>query len=92
MSKIEVSADHDLDDGQLRDLVEEVGQSLIRNHGGYVEWQGKELHYHQSMGVHGVLWWDTRQLHVNVKLGMMASMFRGVIESEIGNTIDRYLG
>lgn len=91
MSRFEISRNHSLGADTLHEIVQKVGDELVQKHGGSTRWEGDELHYKQPMGIHGILTWDERSLHIDVKLGVMAGMFRSVIEDEVNHRLDKLL-
>ncbi|MDM3870337.1 polyhydroxyalkanoic acid system family protein [Porticoccus sp. W117] len=91
MAKVYVERDHQLDNGQLRELGDQLAAKLTDKLGGSVNWQGNELHYQQSGAkAHALL--GEKTVVVTVELGLMMSAFAPMVKSEVERVLDKYLG
>ncbi|UTW46246.1 polyhydroxyalkanoic acid system family protein [bacterium SCSIO 12696] len=90
MATVYVERDHKLDDGQLRELGEQLANKLTDKLGGSAEWQGNELHYKQS-GASAKALLGEDKVEVTVELGFLMSGFASMVEAEVERTLDKYL-
>ena len=90
MTTVSVKRDHNLNDGQLKELGEQLAAKLTSKLGGEAKWQGNELNYKQSgASAKAVLGEST--VEVNVELGFLMSGFAGMVEAEVARVLDKYL-
>lgn len=90
MSAIDVRRSHSMDQEHAREAAESLAQDLSRKFDVQYEWDGDLLRFHRS-GVKGHLDISPSELHVHLDLGMMLRPFKGRIEEEIHNELDRII-
>ncbi|MGK2913876.1 MAG: polyhydroxyalkanoic acid system family protein [Porticoccaceae bacterium] len=91
MADIEIRHAHELTDAELREKMNALMGKLQARFGGECHWQGNCAHYDRS-GIDARITCGEREVRVTVKLGLMMLALRGVIESEIRGSLDKYLG
>ncbi|MCV6605747.1 MAG: polyhydroxyalkanoic acid system family protein [Porticoccaceae bacterium] len=90
MATVYVERDHQLNDGQLKELGELLAAKLTSKLGGSASWQGNELHYKQS-GASACAQLGDKKVTVNVELGLLMSGFAPMVKSEVERILDKYL-
>ena len=90
MATVRVERDHELNDGQLKELGEQLAAKLTSKLGGTANWQDNELHYQQS-GAHAKALLGEEKVVVSVELGLMMSAFAPMVKTEIERVLDKYL-
>ena len=90
MSASDVRRRHSMDPEHARGAGESLAQDLSRKFDVQYEWDGDLLRFHRS-GVKGHLDISPSELHVHLELGMMLRPFKGRIEEEIHNELDRII-
>lgn len=90
MSAIDVRRSHSMDQEHAREAAESLARDLSRKFDVQYEWDGDLLRFHRS-GVKGHLDISPSELHVHLELGMMLRPFKGRIEEEIHNELDRII-
>lgn len=91
MSVIDVRRSHSMDHDHAREAAENLAQDLSKKFDVNYEWDGDLLKFHRS-GVKGHLDISPSELHVHLELGMMLRPFKGRVEEEIHNELDRLIG
>lgn len=91
MSVIDVRRSHSMDHEHAREAAENLAQDLSKKFDVNYEWDGDLLKFHRS-GVKGHLDISPSELHVHLELGMMLRPFKGRVEEEIHNELDRLIG
>lgn len=91
MSKFVIQRNHQLNDDELREMAEEIGDQLVSKYGGATRWEGDRLHYSLKGKADAYVDWDDINVNVNVKLSLMMGMLKGVISSEVERQLDKRL-
>jgi putative polyhydroxyalkanoate system protein len=91
LATIQVHRKHQLDLPDIRSKAESLANSLADKFGGKFHWQDDQLFYLRS-GVDACISCGSDDISVEIKLGMMMSAIRGTIETEVNNSLDKYLG
>ena len=90
MAKISVSRRHNKPKTEVDELVEKLRSDLGQKYGLKSERNGDKVNFKGS-GVDGVLEIEDNNVAINIKLGMMASMLSGKIESSLKSKLAQYL-
>lgn len=90
MSSIDVRRSHTLDQSHAREAAEELARDLSQKFDVNYEWDGELMRFHRS-GVKGQLDISPSDIHVHLELGMMLRPFKGRIEEEIHNQLDKII-
>ncbi len=90
MSHIQIKRHHNMDEGQLRSMTEELGQKLKAKFGGEYHLEGNIVHYTYHSADAKVSFNETT-VQVDVKLGLLMMAFKGMIESEVNNYLDEHI-
>lgn len=90
MADIEIRHSHGLADNELREKIDLLVGKLTARFGGQHRWQGNCMHYDRS-GIDARIECRDSEVAVTVKLGMLMSGLRGVIERELRESLDKYL-
>lgn len=91
MANIDIRRAHDRSPKEARAAVERVAAKIAAKFGIRHEWSGDALDFHGS-GVRGRIVLARKEVHLTASLGFPVSMFRGSIESEIHDYLDREFG
>ena len=90
MAKIHVQRKHQLELADIRAKAEGLAEQLADRFGGKHHWRGDKLHFKRS-GVDACIACGASDIVVDIKLGLMMSAVRGIIESEVKESLDKYL-
>ncbi len=91
MASIYVQRKHQLSLVDIRDKASDLAEQLANKFGGKHQWQGDDLNYKRS-GVNACIACTEDDIVVDIRLkGLVISALRGKIESEVNNTLDKYL-
>lgn len=90
MSSIDVRRPHTLDQAHAREAAEELARDLSQKFDVNYEWDGELMRFYRS-GVKGQLDISPSDIHVHLELGLMLRPFRGRIEDEIHNQLDKII-
>lgn len=74
----------------VREAAEELAQSLAQEHGLRSRWDGDRVKI-KGAGVDGQLSFHDGLIDVSVKLGLLTSMFEGVIRDEVQSFLDQHV-
>jgi putative polyhydroxyalkanoate system protein len=91
MTTISISRAHHLPHDQAISAANKVVAGLAQKYGIRSEWRGDTLHIDGS-GVTGTLEVTPQNLGLKLTLGMMVSMFKGVIVASIEEKLGEVLG
>ena len=91
MSTISMQRPHHLQHDAAINAANKVAEGLTKKYGIRSEWRGDVLHINGS-GVTGTLEVTPSNLSLNLSLGMMAMMFKGVIVESIEEKLGEVLG
>ena len=75
---------------KVRENAEELARKLETEFGVRARWQGDTVTM-RGNGVDGKLEIDDEAVHVDVSLGLMASIFEGPIRRAVNDYLDRYV-
>ena len=75
---------------EVREAAEGLARELERDHGVRSRWQGDSVQI-KGAGVDGQMSFHDGQIDVNVKLGLLASMFEPVLRSEVQRYLDTHV-
>lgn len=90
MAKIDIQREHNKSLKDARLAVERVAERIAEKFGITHAWDGNTLDF-QGSGVSGKIAIAKQTVHVTATLGLLASAFKGSIESEIHRYLDREL-
>lgn len=91
MSHISIERDHDLDQKTLRKRAEKLAKALQSKYGGSYSWEDNTVHYSYSGGIDAYLTLNEEDVQVDVELGMLMSMAKKRIKSEIERHMEEHL-
>lgn len=91
MSDLKIKRAHTMSPEQIKTQIEALADKLVDKFGGSYHWQGDEIRYAYSGGVNASVACTASDVEVNVKLGMMMSMFKGKIKSEVEEYLDQHI-
>jgi putative polyhydroxyalkanoate system protein len=90
MPGFNVSRTYTMPRDEVRVAAEELAHKLEIEYGVRARWQGDTVTM-RGNGVDGRLEIDEEAVHVNVSLGLMASMFEGPIRRAVNDYLDRHV-
>ena len=90
LATINIARSHQLPLADIKQRAEQLAQNLIRRIGGKYRWQGDTVLYTYS-GVKARIDCGERDILIDIKLSFVASIFRGTIEEEVRDTLDKHL-
>lgn len=82
MADISYSVEHKLSHAAAKNAAQQVAEDLSAEYGLECEWDGDVLNFSRS-GVKGSLTLEDKAAHIDIKLGMMLSMFSAKIEEQV---------
>ncbi len=91
MSTFTLKRGHAMAPDRLKAEMQALADQLVEKFGGSCQWQGDEIHYHYSGGLRARVDCQPQEVVVEVELGMMMSLFRGRIESEVRDYLERHI-
>lgn len=89
MASIDVTRRHTLGRERAREIVERIGQDLVRRYAVQTQWQGDTLLVRRS-GIEGRIEVGEDSVRMHAQLGMLVGMLKGTIEQEINQQFDQY--
>ena len=90
MAGFRVTKPYTMAKGEVRTAAEGLAKALERSHGVRSSWQGDKVRI-KGAGVDGTLSFHDDLIDVSVKLGMLASVFKGPLQSEVERYLDEYI-
>lgn len=90
MATINIKRSHQLSLDEIRQKAERLAQNLTQRIGGKYRWQGDTVHYTYT-GVKACIDCSDSDVLIDIKLNFVASVFRGTIEEEVRETLDKHL-
>lgn len=90
MSTINIKRSHQLPLNDIKQKAEQLAQNLTQRIGGRYRWQGDTVLYTYT-GVKARIDCDEKEVLIDISLNFLASVFRGTIEEEVRETLDKYL-
>lgn len=82
MADISYSVEHSLSHEAAKQAAQKVADDLSQEYGLNCVWSGDVLNFERS-GVKGSLTVEESAAHIQIKLGMMLSVFSGKIEDQV---------
>lgn len=83
MSNLTITQSHTLDSQQLKDELEKLAVRMKEQYGVNSTWKNDQHIAISASGVNGEVTISDSQIAINLKFGMMMSMFAGKIEKDI---------
>jgi len=90
MAKIHIKREHNLGQNEARERVDKIASTLQDKLEAEMTWKGNTLNFKRS-GATGSLDIGENYLDCNVKLGMLLTPLKGMIESALNDEIDKAL-
>ena len=90
MARFTVSRSFTMDKQEVRGIAEDLAHQIERDYGVSARWQGDTVSMRGS-GVDGSLTIEEDVIHVEVRLGMMASMFERPLRRIVTEYLDEYV-
>lgn len=92
MSDISIARSHHMSPDKLRHLAESLAAKLQARHGGDYSWDGDHcVCYRHGKNAEARVEFDDSELRINVRLSMLLSLMKPVIEGEINRYLDENL-
>jgi putative polyhydroxyalkanoate system protein len=92
MSNVRISRKHNLDSEECRALSEELLSKLVSKFGGSYRERGDCYSYRHSTGLKAIVEPAKGQLNIDVKLTIMTRSFAPMVEKQINEVLDDYIG
>lgn len=90
MAGFRLSKHYTMPKQQLREAAEGLAQQLERQHGVRSSWEGDCVRI-KGAGVDGELSFAGGVVDVSVRLGLLASPFKGVLQAEVQRYLDEHV-
>ena len=90
MAGFRVSKPYTMPVEELREAAQGLAATLEQQHGVKARWQGDSGRI-KGAGVDGELSFEGGVVDVSVRLGLLASAFKGVLEYEVRRYLDEYI-
>jgi len=90
MASLRMTKPYTMPKEEVREAAEGLAQKLAKDHGVRCSWQGDRVCI-KGAGVNGELSFHDQLVDVSVKLGLLASMFEGVLKREIERYLDEHV-
>ena len=90
MAGFRVSKPYTMPVEELREAAQGLAATLEQQHGVMARWQGDSVRI-KGAGVDGELSFEGGVVDVSVRLGLLASAFKGVLENEVRRYLDEYI-
>lgn len=90
MSLISIKRAHHSTVAEARKTADKIAAKLGKEYELRSHWDGDVLHFDRS-GLHGTLAVGSKDIHVEVKLGLLMAAFRGPIQSAMETQLDSLL-
>jgi putative polyhydroxyalkanoate system protein len=91
LADIQIERRHQLGLAAIREQADALAEQLAGRFGGTYAWRENSLLYDRS-GVNACIECTSKNISVDIKLGLMMSALRSTIEAEVTSTLDKYLG
>ena len=93
MAKIDIQRSHSLSMEKIREAAQELVETLEKDFGLEHTWENENLVKFSCApkGIKGTLSVEPKKLHLNVKLGLLASMFERPLRKEIEEYLNTHL-
>jgi putative polyhydroxyalkanoate system protein len=90
MAGFRVTRPYTMPKEELRAAAEGLAASLEQKHSVHSAWEGDSVRIKGS-GVDGTLTFHDGLIDVSVKLGLLASAFKGVLQKEVERYLDEFI-
>jgi len=90
LATINIQRSHQLPLDEVKQKAEQLAQNLTQRIGGRYRWQGDTVHYTYT-GVKARIDCSDSDILIDINLNFLASVFRGTIEEEVKETLDKHL-
>ena len=90
MAGFQIRKSHSMGRERLREAARGLARELEEAHGVRAHWEGDSVRIRGS-GVDGKLTLGEDDLLVSVELGLLASAFKGALQSEVQRFLDEYV-
>ena len=90
MAGFRVTKPYTMPKSEVRAAAEGLASSLEQQHGVRARWQGDSVRI-KGAGVDGEMSFHDGVVDVSVRLGLLASAFKGVLETEVRRYLDEYI-
>jgi putative polyhydroxyalkanoate system protein len=90
VSHISIKRPHHTTPTEARKVADKVAAKLGKEYELRSEWEGDVLSFTRS-GVNGTLTVTTKELHIDIKLGLLMAAFKGPIHGAIENNLDQLI-
>lgn len=87
MATIDITRRQGLGRERAREIVERIGQDLVRRYAVQTQWQGDTLLVRRG-GIEGRIEVGDDSVRMHARLGLMAGMLKGTIENEVQRQFD----
>ena len=90
MAGFKLSRPYSMPREEVRTAAEGLAEQLSDEHGLACQWRGDCVHLN-GKGIQGRLDFSGDTVDVDVKLGLLASAFQGVLKREVNRYLDEYI-
>ncbi|MEH6584460.1 MAG: polyhydroxyalkanoic acid system family protein [Halioglobus sp.] len=90
MAEFRLQKAYSMPKDEVREAAEGLARKLERDHGVHSKWSGDTVKIKGS-GVDGQLSFHDGNIDVSVKMGFLASAFKGVLRSEVERYLDEHV-
>ena len=90
MAQFRMTKPYTMPKDELREAAEGLARNLEKQHGVRSRWDGDSVSI-RGAGVDGRLSFHDGLIDVSVKLGLLASAFKGVLQSEVQRYLDDHV-
>ncbi len=90
MAQFRLTKPYTMPKDELREAAEGLARSLEKQHGVRSRWEGDSVSI-RGAGVDGKLSFHDGLIDVSVKLGLLASAFKGILQSEVQRYLDDHV-
>jgi putative polyhydroxyalkanoate system protein len=90
MAGFRITKPYTMPKAEVREAAEGLASSLERQHGVRSRWEGDSVTI-KGAGVDGKMTFHDGLIDVSVRLGLLASMFEGVLRDEVERYLDTHV-
>lgn len=87
MAEISIKRAHHSTTADARKMADKVAVKLEKDYQLKSTWAGEVMNFTRS-GVHGTLAITAKELHIHIKLGLLAGAFKGPIQDAVEKNLD----
>ena len=91
MSGFNLHKPYTMSEDEVREAAEGLAKQLEQQHRVHASWEGDSVVIIKGSGVDGRLTFHDGNIDVSVKLGLLASAFRGILRKEIQRYLDEHI-